>query len=842
MAQTEKSVVLENRFFQNEVMFLYDYYSLKIIDTNDIAEQKYGLPRKSFLGKRITELGEKYTGAKSKEKNELIPDSIWVHKDVNGNTFYVQFTVHQLKYHGEIVQLAIAHDISDKIENISTHLHELPRIDTMKSHIPLATIEWDENANVRDWSDAAQKIFGWSFNEIIGKNLFDIGILPGKLLDKARENIRNFVDHQKSYFVINSEHVTKEKKKIFCTWHNAAIYDQSGKLLSIYSMVEDVTEKRVAEDQLKESEHRFRVLSEASLVGVYMLQDSKFKYVNPRLSELSGYTKSELIGKINPFDMIHTSDRPKLERLREMWISSEIDSFEVDIRAHTKQDKLVHVKVYGSKIFLGDKPAIIGVVVDQTKQVEATEKYKISVDSYRDLFDSIGDSIYILNKSGTLIEVNKTALKTYGYSRNEIIGKNLAFMAAPGKVNLDQIDSFFKQSIEGKQKRFEWWGKRKNGEIFPEEVHFNPGSYFGDEVVIAISRDISVQFDQQKELKENEQLFRQLFQNAPVGIALLDEHKEIQMANHGFEEIFGYSFEEIKGLEIDTVIAPEEKQDEAKYLSESTEPFEVSSIRRKSDGSLIDVLIYGVPVIVEEKTIAIYGIYVDITDRKVAERQIRQSLKEKEVLLSEIHHRVKNNLAVITGLLELQSHRTSNVDASKALKDSQMRINSMALIHEKLYQNETLSRIDFDLYIMELTEVIRKSHSTAQHNIEVSFDTHNIQFSITQAIPCGLLLNEIVTNAFKHAFPKGFSEKPKLKITLHSEDDEKVLLKISDNGVGLPGSFEDLGEKSLGLTLIKTIRRQINADFSIDSKNGTTYSFLFKREDPMLDKKKNSGA
>lgn len=832
-SQKENNFSLENDFFKTEVMFLYDYHTLKILDANDSAVIKYGISKKDLIGREITTLGERYSPEDLKADDNVFPESIWLQSNIEGDQFYVQYTSHQINYRGKLAQVAIAHDITDKIDNISRKLHELPRVDTMRSIIPLATIEWDNNANVRDWSDTAEKIFGWSYADLIGKNLFDIGILPNWLLKKAEENIRTFVEHQKPYFTINSEHITREGAKIYCTWHNAAIYDQGGKLLSIYSLVEDITEKRLAEEHLRESELRFRVLSEASLVGVYMLQGGQFKYVNPRFTELTGYTKSELLDNIGPFELIHDEDKIKIQRLREMWLASEIDSFEIDAKGVTKQQQIFHVKVYGSKIVLGEKPAVIGVVVDQTKQVEATEKFKISVDSYRDLFDSIGDSIYILDKNGFFIEVNKSALESYGYSRNEFLGKELKFLAAPGKVDLDRTAQFFEKAMSGVQQRFEWWGKRKSGEIFPEEVHLNPGSYFGDEVVIAISRDMSTQFEQQKELKENEQLFRQLFQNAPIGIALLDEHHEIVKANEGFEEIFGYQLSEIKGLDIDSVIAPEEQIEEAKLLSNSSESFEASSIRKKVDGSLIDVLIYGVPVKVDGKTIAIYGIYVDITDRKEAERKILQSLKEKEVLLSEIHHRVKNNLAVITGLLELQSHQTSSIDARKALKDSQMRINSMALIHEKLYQNETLSRIEFDLYVMELTEVIRKSHMTTNSNIEVKFDTEKIELSITQAIPCGLLLNEILTNAFKHAFPPNFKKKPHIYISLKKEKGSEIALVIEDNGVGLPDTFENMGKRSLGFTLIKTLTKQIHADIDIKtgSKKGTTYSFTFEKEE-----------
>ncbi|WP_141691539.1 sensor histidine kinase [Rhodohalobacter halophilus] len=373
-------------------------------------------------------------------------------------------------------------------------------------------------------------------------------------------------------------------------------------------------------------------------------------------------------------------------------------------------------------------------------------------------------------------------------------------------------------------------GRAKNGEVFPIEVTLTPGKYFGKNAVIAMARDISTRHEQQKDLKHSEELFRQLFQNAPVGIVMLDSHNEVRRVNKSFESIFGYSGEEINGLNIDEIIVGKDQRDSARKLSNSTEAFKVTGVRRTKSGDAVDVLIYGVPVKVDGKTIAIYGIYLDITDQKRAETKLKGSLKEKEVLLAEIHHRVKNNLAVITGLLDLQSHSSENEDVQNALKDSQMRINTMALIHEKLYQNDTLSNIDFSRYIVELVEVIEKSHQKTADKIDIRLDLDKIEFTITQAIPCGLLLNEILTNSFKHAYPDQFSGKPEIQISLSSEDENKILLKVSDNGVGLPEDFEDLGKTSLGLTLIKTLCRQIDAEMSVIGSQGTTYQFIFKLE------------
>lgn len=470
------------------------------------------------------------------------------------------------------------------------------------------------------------------------------------------------------------------------------------------------------------------------------------------------------------------------------------------------------------------------MVLDQTTQMEAISNFKESVESYRDLFDSIGDAIYIQDESGKFMEVNQGAVEMYGFDKGYFPGKNPADLSAPGKVNLEDIKMIFDKALKGEPQRFEWWGKRKNGEIFPQEVRLTPGKYFGQDVVIAVARDVTEQFEQQTELRHNEILFRQLFQNAPIGIAMLDEHKDIHMVNHGFERIFGFTEDEIRGLAIDQVIVPDDKIQEASKLSHSKISFEVSSRRKTKNGSLIDVVIYGVPVIIDGKTKAIYGIYVDITDRKHAEERVMSSLKEKEVLLAEIHHRVKNNLAVITGLLELQSYNTENEDARRALKDSQYRINSMALIHEKLYQSENLSQISFDIYIKELAQFISKSQTPEGKQIEIEVDADPVYVVITQAIPCGLLLNELITNAMKHAFNGNDCGKINIKF---SKDNGTLKLIIEDDGVGLPDKFEQMKTKSLGMTLIRTLSKQLDSEMITQSSKGkgTKFEFTFDFEE-----------
>ena len=215
----------------------------------------------------------------------------------------------------------------------------------------------------------------------------------------------------------------------------------------------------------------------------------------------------------------------------------------------------------------------------------------------------------------------------------------------------------------------------------------------------------------------------------------------------------------------------------------------------------------------------------EITERKRAEKQIKLSLQEKEVLLKEIHHRVKNNLQVVESLLRLQSKYTKNEHAVRMFRESQNRIKSMALIHEKLYQSIDLAKINFVDYIQSLVASLFRSYSINSTAINPTIDVADIFFSIDTAIPCGLIINELVANSLKYAFPE--SKQGQIHICLRSKDENKFILIVSDNGVGFPKDLDFRDTKSLGLQLVTSLTEQLGAIIELHSHSGTEFRLTF---------------
>lgn len=215
----------------------------------------------------------------------------------------------------------------------------------------------------------------------------------------------------------------------------------------------------------------------------------------------------------------------------------------------------------------------------------------------------------------------------------------------------------------------------------------------------------------------------------------------------------------------------------------------------------------------------------ELVQREQAEKKIKASLEEKEILLKEIHHRVKNNLQVISSLLYLQSKKAKDNESLEMFNESQNRIKSMALIHEKLYKSEDIVHIDFSDYIGSLTSYLIKSYHVNAWDITIEKEIGKVQISIDKAIPCGLIINELISNSLKHAFPD--SGKGEIKIKFDSFDHNRIIIQVKDNGIGLSKDIDIKNIDTLGLRLVNTLTEQLEGVIEINREGGTEYNIIF---------------
>lgn len=312
-------------------------------------------------------------------------------------------------------------------------------------------------------------------------------------------------------------------------------------------------------------------------------------------------------------------------------------------------------------------------------------------------------------------------------------------------------------------------------------------------------------------------------------LVVTDRRGTIQRVNGAALKMLGYRREEELAGKPIGILLPDDAGDELFKMEEGC-TFEACEARfRRTDGQTLPVSVS--KAFMHDADGEIQGMVCvagDITERMKANMQIARSLREKEVLLAEIHHRVKNNLAVISGLLQMQMWETESHSARQVLLDSQLRVQSIALVHEKLYQSDSLSHVAFDTYARELMEAIKQTYMNGDLEIELQTDLEPVNMSINQAIPCALLLNELTVNSYKHAF--GDRREGEISIKVWKEEDD-IMVEVRDDGRGLPEDFSLEQGQSLGMSLLDTLVQQLRGELEVHNDGGAVFRVHFPAEE-----------
>jgi PAS domain S-box-containing protein len=444
------------------------------------------------------------------------------------------------------------------------------------------------------------------------------------------------------------------------------------------------------------------------------------------------------------------------------------------------------------------------------------------------MFELALDCVITMDHEGNVVEFNPAAEKTFGYRNAEVVGKALAELIIPASLRERHRRGLKRYLATGESdiigRRIEITGMRADGSEFPVELAITRLDLDGQPLFTAYLRDITSE-------KRAEERLRQVIESAPGAMVMVNAVGEIVLVNSQTEKVFGYSREELIGQSIELLV-PERlrahhseyrhdflRQPQARPMGEGRDLF-----ARRRDGSEFPVEIGLNPIETEEGTMVLSTI-VDITARKQAEEAIKSSLREKDVMLKEIHHRVKNNLQIISSLLDLQSGTVNDPRVLQSFQESQHRIRSMALIHEKLYQSADLAEVDFADYVRSLIAYLMRAYRISDATVSLKLDAEPVRLRIDTAIPCGLILNELVSNSLKHAFPNG--RRGTITVVVRPEADGRASLRVSDNGVGLPPRADWWAGPSLGLRLVHTLTQQLRGTMDVETAPGASFHLNF---------------
>jgi PAS domain S-box-containing protein len=570
-----------------------------------------------------------------------------------------------------------------------------------------------------------------------------------------------------------------------------------------------------------QQEKKFREMFDNSLAGIFTFDVNTRRLIQSNLQTavMLGYTVPEMEGR-DVSSLL--SDKKELENI----IKNAIE------KGKTDPHELALKKKDGGEVWVLLTASMAGSLRIVCSAINITDKKEIrdnlarSESRYHMLFDRATDAILIHDTAGKILDANDIASRRSGYPVKELLGLNLQDLGIVPACGLSADQN--SELKEKGQYLFESLLMTREGTPLPVEIICKIIDYNGHPAVLSTIRDITERRLAQAALKESETRYRMIGDLVPFGVWACDGSGNFTYLSESFLSVLGITLEECRKNGWMHLL-PREDYDRTIadwrqcIQTGSFWDYEYRIVDKK--GKVFIVLSRGAPHADSTGKISSWvGIHLDITERKRYEERLENSLREKEVIIKEVHHRVKNNMQVISGFLELQSNFIEDPTAVEKLIESQRRVRTMALVHEKLYQSKSLVAINAAEYIKSLIADLMDSYSISTP-VDVSVDVDDVNITLDMAIPCGLIINELVTNSLKYAY-RGRQE-GKLSLTMHHREDHMYSLVIQDDGVGLPPDFEVRSAASLGMQLVGVLVRQLGGVMKTNSDKGARFTIVF---------------
>jgi PAS domain S-box-containing protein len=764
-------------------------------------------------------------------------------------------------------------DVSEKIEMVRNlkDSEEKYRMLVESAQEGIWTI--DKDGRTTFVNPRMAEMLGYAADEMQGMHIFSF------MDEKGVEIAKHYLERRKQG--IKEQHdfelVRKDGARIYASLQTNPILDGNGEYFGALACVADITDRKRAEEQVRESEEKYQKLfnNEIDAICIFEVETRRIIDVNDAFIKSYGYSKEEAL----ELSVDDVSAEPEVSQ-EVIKRSDETGNVFIPLRRNRKKDGTeFFVEISTGPFNWKGLRVMYAVIRDITDRKRAEEQVRESEERFRAAFENAAVGASMANLKGRFIKVNRFLCGMLGYSEEEFLSRTFSEVTHPDDVQIG-LDAMKKMlSGEATYTSFEKRYLRKDGQLInviisPALIRDGDGNpqYF-----VALFQDITDRkraegslLLYQKHLEaikeiatmagatlDLEDVLQRILSgtldasSAKVGMIFLKDHKTGCLkwgASIGLSEEFVNDYrnrliqsgEGLTGRIYQTgemIYIPVDSSHDPRIARPVVEAEGLNSfigVAIQAGGEIVGVMniLSRPPDILSEDVIALVsaiGLQVGwaIRNAQLYEK-LKKSLKEKEILLREIHHRVKNNMAIVSSLLQLQSQHVTDENLKKIFNESRNRIVSMALVHEKLYQSTDLAEIDLKEYVEALMNNLFVSYGIRKGSISLKADIdENVQLDIDRLIPCGLILNELVTNSLKHAFHDG--KNGEIRVGFKTDDSNKVTVSVSDNGCGLPAGMDIGDSKTLGLNLITSLTRQLRGNLEYDGTDGMSVEITFKR-------------
>ncbi len=616
-------------------------------------------------------------------------------------------------------------------------------------------------------------------------------------------------------------------------------------------------EKRLADDELRESRNRLRKSQEMAHVGSWELDLLNDRLIwSDEVHRIYGVEPHQFKGRHQAsLEVTHPDDRSMVKSAFDRSLQEEEDHYEIEhriVRKHTGEVRYVHEKWEHLRDASGRIYRCVGMVQDITERKNAEQKILAQRNLFSLMFENAPYVLLLINRDLRVENINRRGVAFAGRPKESLLGslggeifkcvnafigegcgRNPPCLTCPIRSRV--IHTFHTgeplYQEEGRLTLAYDLSQRNELDFL---VSTTLVTVEDAEMVLVTIIDITDHKKAHEAQREGELWLQSIFRSLEEGIVTVTPDGVVKDINPAVTKIFGYTRKELVGAS--TEMLHVDSQHYSEFQARIREAFdqgesaELEFEARRKSGEIFPTehsvsLLRGR----SEEPIGILSVIRDITIRKKARDQITASLREKEVLLREIHHRVKNNLAVITSFIRMQSHYATNKTPKEAFEEVQARIRSMALVHEILYQSTNLAYLNVADYFETLLAHLFNSYGRLGTDITVERYIKDASFGLDTAIPLGILMTELVSNCFKHAFPDGRSGR--IIVSLHAVEHDTFELRVADDGVGIPETIDLNNPQSMGLDLIDTFVEQLSGKIKLVRDNGTEIRIRFREVD-----------
>jgi PAS domain S-box-containing protein len=618
------------------------------------------------------------------------------------------------------------------------------------------------------------------------------------------------------------------------------LYDTTGKPLGMTGINLDITERKQAQIALKVQHELLQTVIDANPNLIFVKDiEGKFVLANQTYANYCGVPIEELLGKsdadLNPngFDVQQytAQDREVFATLQEIVIPEDI--------CHSITGEVRWFQTIKKPLFDRDGQVyqVLGVSTDITQHKLTQEKLRQSEEQLRLALQAADIGFWDWNLQTGILSGSDRIERMLNRTPDRYARTYETFLASLHPDDRDRVIQADQRAIEtGENFDIEFRIVCSDGTIRWIE---DKGQVIYDETgkplkLTGVNLDISERKFAEEQLRQSEEQLRLALEAAGMDGWNWDFQtgKITGSSNsNNFRRLYGYDPkpEGITYEESLEIVHPEDRErvrQADRYAIETGDKYDIEFRMIGSDGSIRWLESKGQVIYSETgKPIRMIGINLDISDRKQAETEIKESLREKEVLLQEIHHRVKNNLQVISSLLDLQSQRLKDTATLEMFQESQNRIKLMALVHETLYKSKDFAKINFSEYVQNLASYLFRAYKVEASNIALELNLDEVHLKLDQAIPCGLIISELVSNSLKYAFPN--QTNGNICIITKSDKNKHFKIIVMDNGVGFPIDLNFHSLNSLGLQLVNVLIEQIEGTLEIDTSRGTKFTISF---------------